>query len=362
MMETVMNRRSKIIPFAFGIFFVASFGLLVSSAQADDPWVTYTGTSGPGKGKQIVLISGDEEYRSEETLPQLAKILAKQHGFTCTVLFSIDPVTGEINPNELKNIPGLQALDHADLMIVCTRFRDLPDDQMQHIVDYLGTGKPVMGLRTATHAFKIKPDEKFASYSYDSKSPGYEKGFGRQVLGETWVNHHGAHGKESTRGVAAPGMESNPILRGIASGDIWGPTDVYKVNLPLPDGCQPLVLGQVLDGMTADAKPVAGAKNEPMMPIAWIKVPTAAAGSPTPGGSSTAGAIQPKRVFTTTLGASQDLQNEAFRRLLVNACYWCLDMEDQIPAKSSVKLEGDYQPSAFKTNGFAKGVKPADLK
>src|SRR4051812_22170698 len=98
-----------------------------------DPWVTYAGTSGPGAGKQIVLISGDEEYRSEEALPQLAKILAKEHGFKCTVLFSIDPATDEINPDILNNIPGLEALDTADCMIIMTRFRDLPDDQMQHI-------------------------------------------------------------------------------------------------------------------------------------------------------------------------------------------------------------------------------------
>src|SRR6187431_2708271 len=111
--------------------------LAATMARAQDPWVVYEGKEGPGKGKHIVLVSGDEEYRSEEALPQLAKILAKHHGFKCTVLFAIDP-------NIRSNIPGLEALKTADLMIIQTRFRDLPDDQMQHVVDYLDAGKPVI--------------------------------------------------------------------------------------------------------------------------------------------------------------------------------------------------------------------------
>src|SRR5208282_2884422 len=125
------------------------------SSQAADPWVVLDGFDGPGKGKHIVLVSGDEEYRSEEALPQLAKILAKQHGFKCTVLFAIDPKDGTINPNVNNNIPGLEALKTADLMILATRFRNLPDDQMKHIVDYIDAGKPIIGLRTATHSFNL---------------------------------------------------------------------------------------------------------------------------------------------------------------------------------------------------------------
>src|SRR5215467_3947186 len=90
------------------------FAILITPAKAADPWVVYQDGVGPGKGKHIVLINGDEEYRSEEALPQLAKILAKRHGFKCTVLFAIDPKDGTINPNVNNNIPGLEALDHAD--------------------------------------------------------------------------------------------------------------------------------------------------------------------------------------------------------------------------------------------------------
>src|SRR5947209_14524726 len=126
-------------------------GLAAAPTEAADPWVVYEGGDGPGKGKHIVLVSGDEEYRSEEALPQLAKILATRHGFKCTVLFAIDSKDETINPNKNNNIPGLEALDKADLMVIFTRFRNLPDEQMKHIVDYVEAGKPIVGLRTATH-------------------------------------------------------------------------------------------------------------------------------------------------------------------------------------------------------------------
>jgi hypothetical protein len=324
---------------------VVAVGLVAEAAALADPPLVYRGGDGPGKGKHVVLICGDEEYRSEETLPQLARILARHHGFTCTVLFALDPKDGTINPN-ISNIPGLEALDKADLMILFLRFRDLPDEQMKHIVDYVESGRPIIGLRTSTHAFNIRPGKTYARYSF--KSPEWPDGFGRQVLGETWISHHGAHGKQSTRGILAKGQENHPILRGIRDGDIWGPTDVYGVRLPLPGDSLPLVLGQVLTGMKPTDPPVAGKQNDPMMPIAWTRTWTGPAG-------------KPARVFTTTMGASQDFESEGLRRLLVNATYWALGMEEQIPEKSNVAVVGQFQASPFKSNGFRKGVKPADL-
>jgi hypothetical protein len=323
-----------------------SLCLVFWSACSSEPWVVYDGFDGPGQGKHIVLISGDEEYRSEEALPQLARILAKHHGFKCTVLFAIDPKDGTINPNANNNIPGLESLKTADLMVIFTRYRNLPDEQMKHIADYVDSGKPIIGLRTSTHAFQMRPGGKYSRYSSDSEE--WEGGFGRQVLGETWVNHHGQHGKQSTRGLPVKGQEGHPILRGIGDADIWGPTDVYGVRLPLPSNCQPLVLGQVIDGMNPGDKPAAGKQNDPMMPIAWTTAFRSASG-------------KTSRVVTSTMGASQDLQSEGFRRLLVNACYWTLGMEDRIPQSSKVDIVGDYRPSAFSFGGFKKGVKPADL-
>jgi hypothetical protein len=312
----------------------------VTAARGADPWIVYPGGEGPGKGKHVVLISGDEEYRSEEALPQLARILSKHHGFQCTVLFAIDPKDGTISPNKNDNIPGLDALKTADLMILFTRFRNLPDEQMKLIVDYLESGRPIIGMRTATHAFNLK-------------SPTYKKvwpaGFGRAVLGENWVNHHGRHGKESTRGIVAKGAENHPILRGIKDGDIWGPTDVYTVKLPLPGDSNRLVLGQVLEGMMPTDKPVTNKKNDPMMPVAWVKTYTGKAG-------------KPARVFTTTMGAATDLVAEGTRRMLVNAAYWALGLEAKIPEKSNVDIVGDFKPHKFGFNGGQKGLKPADVR
>lgn len=325
---------------------VAIAGISAGSVRADDQWIKFAGGEGPGKGKQIVLVSGDEEYRSEEALPQLAKILSKHHGFDTTVVFAINPATGEIDPNKGDNIPGLEALKTADLMIIATRFRHLPDDQMKYIADYVEAGKPVIGLRTATHAFN--GGGTYARYSNGSKVAGWEGGFGKQVLGEQWVNHHGHHGKEGTRGIVVSGQENNPILRGIDPGSVFGPTDVYTVVLDdIAKSSTPLLLGEVTETLEPTSKAVAGKKNEPMMPIAWTK------GYKSPSGKEA-------RVFCTTMGAATDLEYEGTRRLVINAVYWALGMEDKIPAKSNVEIVGEYKPTKFGFNGYIKGKKPAD--
>lgn len=320
--------------------------LLLACAQ--DPWVVYEGGEGPGKGKHVVLVSGDEEYRSEEALPQLGKILSKHHGFKCTVLFAINKKTGEIDPNAGDNIPGLEALEKADLMILALRFRNLPDEQMKHFVDYVESGRPVIGLRTSTHAFNIdkKGASSYKKYSWNNGDKEYEKGFGKQVLGETWVAHHGAHGKQATRGIPAEGMKDHPILRGCE--DIFGPTDVYTIS-KLTGDSKPLVMGQVLEGMNPTDKPIDGPKNNPLMPVAWTKTYTGTAG-------------KASRVFNTTMGASQDFLSEGSRRLVVNAAYWCLGMEEGIPPKAAVDIVGDWAPTRFGFNAFKKGVKPSDHK
>src|SRR6266705_514882 len=140
------------------------------SALAKD-WVVYDGKDGPGQGKHIVFLTGDEEYRSEEGLPQLAKILAVRHGFKCTVLFSVNPKTGEIDPNTKNNEPGIAALDSADLCVMLLRFREWPDAQMKHFVDYYLAGKPFIALRTSTHAFSYggKSESAYKKFHWQSQ-------------------------------------------------------------------------------------------------------------------------------------------------------------------------------------------------
>src|SRR5207245_10423071 len=95
---------------------LALFALLLPATARADDWLTYEGKAGPGKGKHLVFLTGDEEYRSEEGLPMLAKILSQRHGFKCTVLFAVDP-DGTINPNNTTSVPGIAALDSADAIL-----------------------------------------------------------------------------------------------------------------------------------------------------------------------------------------------------------------------------------------------------
>ena len=321
-------------------------GLLLMNAMVsfsgEGPLV-YEGKGGPGKGKHIVLLAGDEEYRSEEVMPMLARILAVRHGFKCTVVFSVDPEKGTVDPLNKSNMPGIEALDNADMLLMFLRWRDL-GDKMKHVVDFVNSGKPILGIRTSTHAFQIK-DPKSPYAKYDSGSKDWPGGFGQQVLGETWVNHHGHHGVESQRGILNPDLKDHPILRGVE--DIWGPTDVYTVA-HLPADAKVLVRGQVLEGMKPTDKPLAGPKNEPMMPIIWLREYKGETG-------------KTSQVICSTMGSAPDFENEGLRRVMVNACYWALGLADKIPAKADVSYVGEYKPSWFGFGKFVKGIKPGDL-
>lgn len=331
-------KRSK-----FWVLIIAVLICLLGEQVIAKPWVVFKGKEGPGKGKHIVFLIGDEEYRSEDSMPQLAKILAVHQGFKCTVLFAINKQTGEIDPKTLDNIPGLEALETADLMVMFLRFRELPYDQMKRIIDYTNSGKPIVGLRTSTHAFNYvkHKDSPYAKYSFNNKE--FDGGYGRQVFGETWINHYGRHQQESTRGLIAKGMENHPIVKG--ADDIWGESDVYGITTLTGDS-KPLVMGQVLVGMNPNDKP--NTKKE-LVPVAWIKTYTGDTG-------------KTARVFTTTMGHSFDLNSEGFRRLLVNACYWGMEMEDKIPARSKVDLVGQYDPNKIGMGKHKTGLKPSDHK
>jgi len=308
------------------LHFSAALFLRVACAQAQSSPVEYPGGRGPGRGKHIVLIAGDQEYRSEESIPALAQILATRHGFNCTVLFPVNRQTGKIDPNTIDNIPGLEALRRADLVVLFARWLELPDDQMKEIVDYTESGRPMVALRTSTHPFNYQkhPESIYAKYSYNSKDPS--GGFGRQVLGETWIAHYGAHQKQSTRGIVAPGMERHPILRGVH--DLWGESDVYEIR-SLSGDSVPIMMGQVLMGMDPASQPDPAKK---LMPIAWTKSYTGASG-------------KKSRIFTTTMGHVMDFPNEGFRRMVVNACYWAVGLEKKIDISRSVEFAAPFKPS-----------------
>src|SRR5256885_7439498 len=156
-----------------------ALGLTAGVRTGAKDWVDYEGRTGPGQGKQIVFVSGDEEYRSEEGLPMLAKILAVRHGFNCTVLFPINPADGTIDPNNQTNIVGLEALKTADMVVLQLRFRELPDDQMKYVVDCLNSGKPILAIRTSTHSFAYSRNRRSPYAKFDWQSTEWPGGLGQ---------------------------------------------------------------------------------------------------------------------------------------------------------------------------------------
>lgn len=310
---------------------------------ASDLWLTYSGRSGPGKGKHVVLIAAEQEYRSEQAMPMLAKVLSHHHGFDCTVLFSVND-HGEVDPtlpapfkdedkDKHHRIPGLQYLASADCVIWLSRFMQLPDDQMQHFHNYFDSGKPLIALRTANHGFWGA-----TRYTKNGKQVSL-----REMLGGTFMGHHGGWHRESTRGVIVAGNKSHPILTGVT--DIWGTSDVYrchKEKFPFPDDCTALVLGQPLINLKPDAPP--NDKKEPL-PVAWTKTWTGNKGLRS-------------RIFHFTMGSAEDFENAGVRRLTVNAVYWGLGLDRAIDPESSVDIVGKYEPLKAGFNYEKLGVKP----
>jgi hypothetical protein len=328
---------------------LSSLAVFTLSATAADPlFVTYEGKEGPGKGKHVVLLSGDEEYRSEEAMPLLGKLLAEKHGFKATVLFAVDP-DGTINPKNTSSLPGSEAIDTADLVIMSLRFRNWPDADLKHLADYMAAGKPIIGLRTSTHAFSgIAKDSPYADWNWNKNG-----GFGRKILGETWVSHWGSHKKEATKGIAEAGAEKDPVMRGVA--DVFGDTDVYEAYPPADSKI--LLRGQVLKGMKPTDEPADYKKkrandkqeqgvNDPMMPVVWTREVKNDAGKTI-------------KSLCTTMGSSTDLENEGLRRLIVNAAYAFTGLE--VPARADVTIGADFKATMYGFGGNKKGLKPSDF-
>jgi hypothetical protein len=346
-----MKLHRLIIPFA-----AACVVSSLTARAAEKTWLDFAGKDGPGKGKHVVLLAGDEEYRSEESMPMLAKILSQRLGFDTTVLFSVED-DGRINPNKGESLSHPEALDSADAIVMSLRFRHWPDEAMAHFDKAYLRGVPFVALRTSTHAFNYGKDSKYAKYAYNFGGPEWVKGFGRQVLGETWVNHWGHHKVEGTRGIIEPGAKDDPVLRGVT--DLFCMTDVYEAK-PTPDA-KILVRGQVVQSLSPDAPPADYSKaradkvsqgiNDPMMPVAWTREVKNEDG-------------KTNRVLATTMGAATDLQNEGLRRMVINGVLWGVGLE--VPAKTDVTIVDEYKPSFF---GFIKdyfkdgrGLKVSDLE
>ena len=292
----------------------------------------------PSKGKKLVFVASDHEYRAEETLPALARILAVHHGFDCTVLFGLNG-KGEIEAGA-SNIPGLEALKDADGMIIFTRFLALPVEQMKHIDDYLNRAGPVVGLRTSTHGFNYKDaNDPYYKYHFRYSGKDYHAGFGHQVLGQSWVGHYGRNHQQSTRIDIIPEKKSHPILRGVSKVHV----QAGGYNAEAQKDWDILTMAQPLMSMKPDGE---DDKTKPPMASEWTRYYKGKNG-------------KKGRVFTSLYGASEDILNSGYRRMIVNGVYWSLGLENNIKPDSKIDFVGSYKPTTFKNRGEVKGLKPS---
>lgn len=320
----------------------AALFLWAPHASAADR-VVYEGKSGPGKGKHILFIASDHEYRGEETCPAIARILADRYGFKCTVLF------GQTEDGFIKqgssNIPGIEEIEDADMLFLFLRFLHPNDEWMAKFEGYLKRGGPILGLRTTTHAFNGLKG-KYAYHNYNYSGDDFVGGFGRQILGETWnpklgAGHYGRNHKYATALNVVPEQKDHPITRGVK--DMHAMAGAYSA-VPMPDSTI-LVTNRVLESMEVGAKPI---EDKGPQPAAWIRNYSFKGG---PEG----------RVFCMTQGASEDILSEGVRRIIVNATLWCMNMEDVINADADVSFVGPYHPSTFTSRPSIKDAKPGDI-
>jgi uncharacterized protein len=258
----------------------------------------------------VVFVAGDHEYRSEMTLPLLARVLERQHGFRTSLVMPIND-QGELDPKADRSLRGLEALETADLAVFYLRWRTLPDEQMRQIIDYAESGRPMIGLRTTTHAFRNQTGE-YARWN---------DGFGQDIFGQRWLTHHG--GQSST--AVFPALTPHPILRGVRpfTGRSW----LYHVTPVHGADVQTLLLGRSI----GSNQPADG-PHPHIQPVAWTKTYTGSRGAPA-------------RVFFTTLGHPHEFADANMRRLLVNAVYWALEREDDIPESGThVELVEPFDP------------------
>ena len=233
------------------------------------------------KRPRVVFISAESEYGAAETLPEFAHELKTQYGLYCEILQG----SIERRGNDRHELAGLETLTNADLAVLFARRRALPAGQMDYFRDYLNSGKPLVGLRTASHAFDTRGNAP-AGYAEWRKLDA-------EVLGGNYHGHHGS-GPKCTVTVAAE-AEGHPILAGVKL-PFTSNGSLYEVR-PLAESAKPLLIGSIPD-------------KEPE-PVAWTNV------------------YNKSRIFYTSLGHTDDFRNAPFRRLLINAVFWA--MEKPVP-------------------------------
>jgi nicotinamidase-related amidase/type 1 glutamine amidotransferase len=226
----------------------------------------------------VVFLSAENEYDAAETLPVFAHELELTRGLHCEIL----QADTDTKSKDFYTISGMEILTDADLVVVFARRRGFPTEQMKYLRDYLNRGKPLIGLRTASHAFDARGS---------APKEGHDEWprFDPEVLGGNYHNHYGAGPKVTI--TPAAGAKDHPILNGVAL-PFLSDGSLYMTS-PLADGTQLLLVGTIPD-------------QQPE-PVAWTH------------------RYKGGRVFYTSLGHPDDFTNPSFRRLLINAVFWAMD-------------------------------------
>jgi len=226
---------------------------------------------------RVVFISAESEYGAADTLPGFAHELKTKYGLYCEILQG----STDRNSKERDYISGMEALTNADSAVLFVRRRAFPAEQMKYFRHYLERGKPLVALRTASHAFDTRGNAPEGHVEWRTFDP--------EVLGGNYHGHYGS-GRITTVTVA-PGAENHLILAGVklpftSSGSLYE-------TMPLHKRTMPLLIGTIPD-------------KEPE-PLAWTNV------------------YKKSRIFYTSLGHKDDFDNPEFRKLLVNAVFWAMN-------------------------------------
>ena len=242
------------------------------------------------KKPHAVLVVGTLHYSPELTMPLLAKEL-ERFGFRTTV------VMGQGNPeNKTENVlPGIKALNDADVAIFFTRFLKLPDEEWKPIEDYIKSGKPVIGLRTANHAFKYPKDHPRYDWNDD---------FGRRALGTPYIVHQGG----TTNIKVTLENANHPIMANVAKTKWVSPGTLYLARLE--KGCLPLITGSG-KGRARLVK-----KRFGEIQVKEFETATVAFAWENEWGG---------KAFYTSLGHPGDFAEESFTRMLLNSVCWAVN-------------------------------------
>ncbi len=221
----------------------------------------------------VAMVIADDEYRTEATLPKFAS----EH------LIKDYRVSYVVAPEGARDdLPGVGELADADLLVVSARRRVLPEGQVDALRKFVAAGKPVVGIRTASHAFAPRAGAPVPP------GRGVWGGFDAEVLGGHYTNHHGP--APAVAVALAPGAAAHPALEGVEIAGLSGHGSLYKVS-PLAKSATPLLVGSI--------------PGQAPEPVAWVNAPSTG-----------------NRVFTTSLGQADDFGEAAFNRLLRNAVDW----------------------------------------